>query len=284
MDPSLQQPIQDAVQQGLDSLPFSMHSVVVAAMLAGIVMWLAGRHVLRMAFVLVGMTGGALAGHLLIPLVSTGVPVVAAIVVGAAFGGVLSFVAFRFAIAVWLAMIGSALGAGVCIVVVGISMPAPPEQPLTLEEMFLTDVPIEGEPMEEALDELGPPEPERLTATEKEAMERVRAFGAHLGDEAGRMWREIPGEDRMKLVSSTLLGLGLGGVLGFFAPKRSAAILTATIGSAVVMASALWLASAAAIEAPRLPIPVYVLVWIVLSAVGMKVQFMGRKKPADNDD
>lgn len=115
-------------------------------------------------------------------------------------------------------------------------------------------------------------------------MERVRAFAGHLGDEASRMWRGIPGEDRLKLVSSTLLGLGLGGVLGFFAPKRSAAILTATIGSAVVMASALWLASAVAIDAPRLPIPVYVLVWIVLSAVGMKVQFMGHKKPADNDD
>ena len=41
---------------------------------------------------------------------------------------------------------------------------------------------------------------------------------------------------------------------------------------------------AVAIDAPRLPIPVYVLVWIVLSAVGMKVQFMGHKKPADNDD
>ncbi|MEZ6211067.1 MAG: hypothetical protein R3B46_07465 [Phycisphaerales bacterium] len=284
MDPSIQQPIQEAVRQGLESLPFSTHSVVVAAMLSGVVMWLAGRHVLRMAFVLLGMAGGALAAHLLVPLVSTGIPVAAAIVIGAAFGGVVSFVAFRFAIAMWLAMIGAALGAGVCIVVGGISMPKPAEEPLSLEEMFLSGVPIEGEAPADEIEGVGPPAPEHLSPSEERAMERVRAFAGHLGDEASRMWLEIPGEDRLKLVSSTLLGLGLGGVLGFFAPKRSAAILTATIGSAVVMASALWLASAVAIDAPRLPIPVYVLVWIVLSAVGMKVQFMGHKKPADNDD
>ncbi len=284
MDPSIQQPIQDAVQRGLDTLPFSTHAVVVAAMLAGVVMWLAGRHVLRMAFVIVGMAGGALAAHLLLPLVSTGIPVVAAIVIGAAFGGVVSFVAFRFAIAMWLALIGASLGAGVCVVVVGITMPKPAEDPLSLEEMFLSGVPIEGEAIADEIIGVGPPAPDELSPSEERAMERVRAFAGHLGDEASRMWREIPGEDRLKLVSSTLLGLGLGGVLGFFAPKRSAAILTATIGSAVVMASALWLASAVAIEAPRLPIPVYVMVWIVLSAVGMKVQFMGHKKPADNDD
>lgn len=284
MDPNIQQPIQEVVRQGLESLPFSTHSVVVAAMLAGVVMWLAGRHVLRMAFVLLGMAGGALAAHLLLPLISTGIPVAAAIVIGAAFGGVVSFVAFRFAIAMWFAMIGAALGAGVCIVIVGISMPKPAEEPLSLEEMFLSGVPIEGEALTDEIEGVGPPAPDELSPSEERAMERVRAFAGHLGDEASRMWRGIPGEDRLKLVSSTLLGLGLGGVLGFFAPKRSAAILTATIGSAVVMASALWLASAVAIDAPRLPIPVYVLVWIVLSAVGMKVQFMGHKKPADNDD
>ncbi|MCA9307598.1 MAG: hypothetical protein KDA16_13790, partial [Phycisphaerales bacterium] len=167
MDPSIQQPIQEAVRQGLESLPFSTHSVVVAAMLSGVVMWLAGRHVLRMAFVLLGMAGGALAAHLLVPLVSTGIPVAAAIVIGAAFGGVVSFVAFRFAIAMWLAMIGAALGAGVCIVVVGISMPKPAEEPLSLEEMFLSGVPIEGEAPADEIEGVGPPAPDELSPSEE---------------------------------------------------------------------------------------------------------------------
>lgn len=296
MDPALQQPIHDAVQQGLDSLPVSAHSMVVAALMGGVVMWLAGRHVLRLAFVLVGMAGGALTAHLLLPLVSTAIPPIAAIILGALLGGILSFFAFRVAIAIWLALIGSVLATGICIVVVGISMPEPPETPLTLDEMLLPGIPLEEDepdplfPLElpnddaESDDALEPETIQPMTDAERAAMERVRDFARHLADEGRRMWNDIPSSDRLKLVSSTLLGFAGGALLGFFAPKRSAAILTATIGAAVVMASGVWLASAASIEPPKLPIPVYVLVWIVLSAVGMKVQFMGHKKPADNDD
>lgn len=286
MDPALQQPIQDAISRGLDTLPISAHSMVVAALMGGIVMWLAGRHVLRLAFILIGMAGGALAAHLLLPLISTGIPVALAIFIGAAIGGVLSFFAFRLAIASWLAIIGSALATGVCVIVVGITMPPPSTDPLTHDQLLLPDVPLQ----DDARDPLGPPAPldpdaaQTLTDAERAAMQRVRDFARHLGSEARRMWQDVPANDRLTLVSSALLGAGLGAIIGFFAPKRSSAVLTATIGAAVVMASGVWLASAASIEMPRLPIPVYALVWIVLSGVGMKVQFMGHRKPADNDD
>ncbi len=284
MDPSIQQPIHDAVQQGLDSLPLSTHSLVLAAFIAGAVMWLFGRHILRMTFVLIGMAAGGLAASLLLPALQIGVPPVVGIIIGAALGGVLSFVVFRVTVALWLGALGAILGVSICALVIGFSMPEPPTGPLLGDELLLEGVPlVDSTPAETDENSGFDGPPLELPDAATLADERIRAFVDHLVQEARTAWSSIPSDQRLKLVSSALLGLSLGAIIGFIAPKRSSAALTACVGSAVIIGSGLWLASAAGLEPPRIPLAVWAMVWIVLSALGMKVQLMGSRRKADND-
>lgn len=284
MDPGIKQPIHDAVQQGLDSLPLSTHSLVLAALVAGAVMWLFGRHILRITFVLIGMASGGLAASFLLPALQIGVPPLVGIILGAALGGVLSFVVFRVTVAMWLGAVGAVLAVSLCAMIIGFSMPEPSTGPLHGDDLLLDGVPLvdtdssyDDDPSEFE----GPPLENTDAATL--ADERIRAFVDHLIQEARTAWSSIPADERLKLVSSALIGLSLGAIIGFFAPKRSSAALSSCVGSAVIIGSGLWLATAAGLEPPRLPLAVWAMVWIVLSALGMKVQLMGSRRKADND-
>src|SRR5262249_48063365 len=101
-------PVSQTVEH-LRSLPWAAHGLAGIALLAGLILWLIGRRVLKPIIVIIFALAGGGAGLLLSPLVGAagGVGVYTGTVVGLALGAVIGLVLYRFSMAVGL---GAVLG------------------------------------------------------------------------------------------------------------------------------------------------------------------------------
>lgn len=268
----------------LQNLPMIAHTVVAASLVAGVILWLAGGKVLRPAFCTLGALIGGGVGFLAAPSFTESVAGYPSPYVGLGVGAVGGLVAgmtlFRFAVALstGLAFLiaGLLVSATYLNLTVGLQSPPPPVAPAPSEL-------IESAP------------PASLTVSEKArrvmvegvkpVADRVQAFVTVNAQGLREQW-DAQSEQHKVVLGVSSLGAGLFGFfLSLFAPRRSTAIATAIVGSAVVIGSCVWLMLAFNAPGARSldqgPI-VWLVVWAVAAVLGLIVQVRsGRGRRAE---
>ncbi len=124
------------------------------------------------------------------------------------------------------------------------------------------------------------------------AAERSSVFLSKAGQTAKAQWEALEVGQRLALLGSSLAGLAAGLLFGLVAPNRSAALISAMGGSAIVMGCGLMLADSYDVASAALldqPASTWAIVWGVASALGLTFQIgvlgrRGRRRDHDYDD
>lgn len=297
-----------SADDSLSSLPLAAHAPIALAMVAGFLLWLIGGRLIRPAFAAAGFVAGAMGGFLLVPMLGFETILhVPSPYAGLMFGGLLGLIAaivvFRLAVAISAsaALAVAGMMGGMVFLQLSPSGEAPGERagasdPARGGERGATgeladelrDL-VRDSPFEDAegrIRDIGRESMAQLDEGTRELMRSVaarsRGFVDRLAAQARALWSATGDRERTILLGSTLLGAAGGLLLGLAAPKRSASIVSAMAGSAVWLASAVWLIHA--VEMPgremlhRAPIA-WVTVWLAVALVGMVMQ--GRIRSED---
>lgn len=292
--------------ESVSSLPLAAHAPIALAMVAGFLLWLIGGRLIRPAFAAAGFVGGALGGFLLVPLLGfEKILELPSPYAGLIFGGLLgligAIVVFRLAVAISasaaLAVAGllggmvflqlsPAGGSGGGSTGTSSSERGTDRRGATGELADELRELVKDSPLEDAegrVRDVGRESMERLDEGTRGLVRSVagrsRAFVDSLAAQGRALWASTGHRERTILLGSTLLGAAGGLLLGLAAPRRSASIVSAMAGSAVWLASAVWLIHA--IEMPgremldRSPIA-WVTVWLAVALVGMVLQGRSR--------
>lgn len=268
----------------LSSLPMAAHLLAVVGLIAGLVLWVMGRKVLRPIFCILGAVGGAGAGFFLLAQVTEnmfGVPSpYLGMTLGATLGLAAAFMLFRFAVAI---STGLALGlAGVLLAAAYVNFrPVFTESPPPPEQLTTPALSAPGFSPSET-----PSRREQVIEAVRPVAQKVREFVRAKVEDLNTAWEARSGQDRLVLAGSGLGAALAGFLLGLLAPRRSAAIATALVGSAVWLGSAAWLV--AAMETPGRKLldqsaVVWLVIWLVAATLGVAAQITGlrqKKKPA----
>ncbi|MBL8764410.1 MAG: hypothetical protein JNM07_09095 [Phycisphaerae bacterium] len=278
---------QDTVTHAVDSvrgfvsqvqaLPWGVHGVAAAAMIAGLILWLKGRVVLKPMLVLLAATLGAAGGYFVFPVspLKDTVSPHTGLGIGLVLGAVLGLALYRFAMAVSLGVV-SAVAAS--LVALAFTVPEGESvSPIDLDQ---------GREMVNRASDAGVAVGQDATASD-----RVRAFIETISAELRSSWEAIPTGRRLILAGAAAGGLLLGLAGGLLLPAWGASAVTAMFGSAIWIPNLLWLARATGI-----PIPAalefgprgWLTVWAAVSLAGMAMQWRGllkrRKKPEPEPD
>lgn len=269
------------------SLPPSAHAVLAGGVLVGVILWLFGRRLLRVGFVLAGGAAGAIVAYFASPALGLGADPVIAGGAGALAGALLGGLVFRVSVAT---AAGGLVGAIAVAGAVGLvpqtqtDLRGAAEAPLdwsglvgpTLEWKF------EPEPFDLGSLDSGP------EARTPDPAEQVRAFVDSLADEVRPRWNELPTTTRMRITSAGVVGFLLGLASGLFWPKRAAAAISGFIGPAIFLPCAALLALApdspfpVALSSTPLSSPlIWLGAWFALGLVGTAVQWTRRRPEAD---
>ena len=123
-----------------------------------------------------------------------------------------------------------------------------------------------------------------LGSENAQRLETARGHAERAVGAAGDWWDRIPSSSHPTIIGAAIVGL-LGGLLiGTLAPAVSAMIVTGFTGAALVLTGfTMILARVGAVESPASggAAPWLLLVWLVLSIIGLAVQWTFRPKPAD---
>lgn len=310
----------------LEALPGEAHIAMGIALAAGVVLWLYGSRLIKPMFGLLGVAAGGLVGLLLPPLLGIDqVGGIAAWLVGLGLGAVIGLV-----VAMVLLKIAVTFTAGLALAIAGFLgglvylqyaepaavTPAPTLATAPAGERDAAGQRLHVDPLSGSLvtlrqlvDTAGrtPTRPEADPAsdaaaepaadltTEEQlllAAARVRAVVIEAGDFAQTQWSALPVRDRTVLLGATATSFGVGLLAGLVLPKRSSALVTALLGSAIWLTAAVWLIEGvAALEPVRATVagksPLFwAIVWSVAAGIGLAAQLGGlaRSKPRKHDD
>jgi hypothetical protein len=301
--------------EGLNSLPWGIHAAVALAMVAGLVLWLAGQRVLKPMMVAGVALLGATIGGLIVPSTSWGAELTVWHGLGAGLiaGTILGLLVYRSAMA---------LGFGV---VLGAALPL-------IAASVLQFYPISGQadeaawaPAEEAWQQvtaLGDRAPEAsevgawsggirvlgvswmddaenaAQAVERElaeepsvpanlapTAERISTAWSTATSEVRSQWETLPRPHQAVVGLAGVIGLAGGVIAGLSMPAWASAMVTALFGAAIWLPAFVWLSNA--MGAPwraqfdRSP-AAWLAIWAAVALVGMVVQWSGvlKKKPA----
>ena len=284
---------------------------VVLLLLVGLVLWAAGRRVLRTGFAAAGLIFGGVMGYaaggldivaqMQLPawVFAAVAAVVAALVFAAAYRLVLAAVialllAALAPLSVWTAAEMGALpvkggGSVTQEPLFAGSLQQPNAEPATdldrwLEEMFGTPG-APGEETEPVINEqdpvLPPPDDDAEANVWSQWWARARAVFVDLFRTA---WKKSPEPLRWSVVAAAAVGGLLGLVLGAAAPAISAAVVTALGGSGIMLTSSLTLATRVeALQGSWMPSTptAWLAWWVALAVIGLGIQWMLRTKRAD---
>jgi hypothetical protein len=283
---------------------------VVLLLLVGLVLWVAGRRVLRTGFAAAGLIFGGVMGwaaggldvvaQMQVPawVFAAVAAVVAALIFAAAYRLVLAAVialllAALAPLSVWTAAEMGALpmkgGAVAQEPLFAGSMQQSDADPATdldrwLEEVFGTPA-APGEETEPVIDEQDPAPP--LPADDAGANVWVQWWTKAkvvFADLVYTAWKKSPDPLRWSVVAAAAVGGLLGLVLGAGAPAISAAVVTALGGSGIMLTSSLTLATRVeALQGPWMPSTptAWLAWWVALAVIGLGIQWMLRTKRAD---
>jgi hypothetical protein len=274
------------MQTWLTSVPWAVHAPVLLALLTGLVIWLFGGKVLKPAFTVACVCTGGLFGSILMPtMISDQVMGVPSPYLGMALGGVIGI---AVAIAVYRAVMASAgalvfalvgfLGAGVYLShQPGSLTPSPrdPERPM-------------DQRLVEAATEFGKAAKVDPAQAAKGVVtipaEQMREIAKAASSEIGDVWSRMPTQSRLTLVGGAFGAAIVGLFFGAVFPRRAAAVITALLGSAILLGSVTWLVRT--LDLPMrgwfdLSATGWLSVWGIVAAVGGAIQLSSAKDSRD---
>lgn len=261
-------------------------AILTAAALAGVLLWLAGRILLKPAIVLLLALVGGATGASAAPLVAgdTAAPVAAGAGLGLTLGALLGLVLFRFAMAVAL---GAVLAVATpLIAAIPLGMPAGAEGAWaaigSISEgsgrtagATAAGGPRTSDPAVEPITDPLAEESRNPLAGSVSAAEWVaRAAYSALDSE----WSELSAGDRAIMALSAMVGAVLGVGVGLILPVWAAGIVSALLGPAVWLPCVVWGARATGLipAEPLVGGPAgWLMIWAGLAAVGLAVQCGG---------
>ncbi len=297
--------------QDLADLPPLAHAPIALALIAGFLLWIVGGRLIKPAFAAMGIVLGGLGGFLLLPQIS-GEQVLempspyAGLIFGGLSGLILSIVIFRTAVGIAAAGAFSLVGllGGLAFLQVQPMIEDSAETPLEVEvderaNALATDSSTFLDGLRDTLDQSTIEHAEQIRedilttgqgsfesldgdtqTVMRSAYEQARGFFSALITQGRERWNATGVDERMILMGAAILGAAGGLLIGFVAPKRSSAVVSALCGSAIWLASAVWLMHA--FEAPgrefmqRSPL-VWVLVWLGVALLGVVLQMKSRR-------
>jgi len=251
----------DGASRIAEGIPPELKAMSAVAFLAGILLWVMGGRVLKPVFSFIGLIGGAMLGFAALPVFFTG-PVFgisspyAGLAVGGLAGLITAVVLLRFTVAVAAAGVaGIAAGFGVAVFIqysdtfAGDDGPAPlvmteradEDKPATgrlfglrPEQLLLDGIPIVEDLDDEQLKATADDESAEKATRAAAQAERVRRFTNEVIAEAGAGWSDAPAQTRLAIFAGSMGGIAAGFLFGLAMPRRSAAIVTAMAGSALI--------------------------------------------------
>lgn len=282
----------------VSSVPVGLHSFAVAGLIGGVILWLLGGKLLRPAFGLVGIAVGAAIGGLLLPTVApTTIFGFASLHVGMSVGAILGFVLsmtlFRFAMgiagAVVFAVLGL-LGTGIYLSQTPGAVPIEMPAALTSAEGFKDAAGKVGSDLAEAAKKLQ--DGATITDLTKDgeaavaSREAATQLRSQLQDQVTDLWSRTPSDSKLVLTGGAFGGALLGLIVGVVMPKKSAALFTAFLGAASLLACGTWLAHAAQVPGHELlnrgPV-VWLVAWLVAGIAGVSIQTARREKSPEKN-
>ncbi|MGD9690661.1 MAG: hypothetical protein AB7K52_13335 [Phycisphaerales bacterium] len=274
------------VLDSVAQLPWIAHVAVIIGMLAGMVLWATGRHVLRQTIGFCSGASGALLGLVSIPLLAPGAGV--SPLVGALGGGVLGlllgFLLYRVAVGTTF---GLALGGATALLALAI-LTSPLGERVAQNSSTVSDTGAAFQPTEPprvlgALSiEPRVPLSLALTTTESEAAafrQTSSDFVRSLRYAFEFAWEDLKPSHRWYVIGAGALASIIGVMLGLALPTWAAGLVTALVGSAIWLPAAVWLARAAnapgAESLALVPPTGWAITWLATASVGLGLQWMG---------
>ena len=275
--------------------PLWSQSGLIVLLIAGVLLWVSGRRVLKPIFAVLGALAGGFLGHTVMPAVGIDhIFGVSGDVAGAAVGGTLGALAailvFRVAIGVLAAaVVGGLAVLGASIFVQTRPMPEPAPNPNPASPFVETRP---ADPSSES-DLISPD-----SFTLGDANDAIKEPGKFAGDLyrgiKAEVWDPLSTSDRALLTASGLAGIVAGLALGVLAPKKSTALVTAFAGAGMWLPATYFLSQALTVPGrallERTPIE-WLVIWFGVALTGLFIQWRGltdRRKPRrsrhDDDD
>jgi len=269
------------------SLPPSAHALLAGGVLVGVILWLFGRRLLRVGFVLAGGAAGAVVAYFAAPALGIGADPVIAGGAGALAGAILGGLVFRVSVA---AAAGSLVGAMAVACAVALAphtqadLRAAADAPLDWSGVIGPSLEWKFEPEPFDLGELAP----EFAARTSDPAEQVRAFVDSLAEEIRPRWNELPTTTRMRITSAGVVGFLLGMASGLFWPKRAAGVISGFLGPAIFLPCAALLALSPdspfplpSVQSPLSSPLIWLGAWFALGLVGTALQWTRRRPEAD---
>ncbi|MFO0834841.1 MAG: hypothetical protein U0638_07710 [Phycisphaerales bacterium] len=304
MNPSTAQPpawLQDAANSAV-STPIAGWALAVVGLLVGLSLWAVGGKLCRAMISTAGLLLGGVAGANIAPeigpLQNVPIPpVLSGLVGGGAIGLVLGLAAFRFVVGA----AGATALAGVGALAVAASLAG---QPGALGEPLGTTDPVRAHvdsivaEYQQALNSstYSPTDPQINTSMGSAPKGSILALATSrdwrsvsdtMSKDLEARWASMPMRSRSSIAGGGLAAGVLGLLLGFLAPKRSAALITAILGSGLVLACGGSLVSIFSADLPASVTNVlnaeprhWLIAWGALSLLGVAAQWHTLKRPA----
>ena len=289
----------------LHDLPWMGMIPLCLIMIIGLVLWSAGRKLLRAGFALTGLLIGGSIGFLAGQSINAGISPWIVGLIGAVLLAVFLALAYRVAVAVAMSML---LALASPLMVIAMAEVQAQSRGMTLEQGEVSN-PIADPISEWFTDPQGKAEDQvRSAATQsasesfnqsldraksaltddgRENVETVERYAQRLIDSGKAKWQSTPQKMRPTLILAAVAGALVGLLLGIIGPSFSAAALTSFGGSL------LWL-SALHVFAIRLGAPdsgwlprstfAWMMVWLTATFLGVVIQWTFQRKRADKPD
>lgn len=220
--PFNQQTIQEA-QAIFDSLPPVMTVVMVALVILGLVLWLAGRKIVGFACAVSGLVLGAVAGLAVGQrFAEQGAYILPLIIGGGIAGALLAALMFR----VWMALSGAAILALAAPAIVLAWQGTPLEVPVV--EPAATTQTAEEMPAEAPASEQG-------AALAQHALDAAQTWYDQQVAALKAWWQDLMPSIRAVIYAAALAGGVLGLLIGLIAPKMAASFETALVGGLLLL-------------------------------------------------
>ncbi len=284
------------LSQTFHSMPDTSLIAVSALVIVGLLLWAAGKKLLRFGFAILGIIVGGAIGWIIGESLHLGIWTWATTIVGAVVLACIMAIAYRLAIAGAMAMIfavASPMG------VISFAEWQARSEGKTLQDIEAPNSTLIKPETQEKIDEAAKSAAtavneqldraktalsESLGGKADEQIAELSAFTARIRDAVRQKWDSTPEALRPTLTVSMIAGAVFGLILGGVAPTLSAVAITALGGSL------LWLCGLQIIAvrygiAERIWIPTtgtsWLTLWLITSFVGVVIQWTFRKRAAD---
>lgn len=288
-------------------LPWGASAIAGAGLVAGLMLWLWGRKLVKPLYALVFGVGAGLIGFTGPAMLGLEVDPNILMVALAIFGVIVGLIVFRITMGITLGVVlGFAVATG-AIVAIGAqsdavqaaqTAPIPDEESVYREGAEIAQG-LGADEVQRNLDQLAadlandssesesPDEESDAERIARSASKQVQAFMLELWNEGIVWWDSIPVRLRVAGLGGWLAGFALGLMLGLARPTLVAGFASAFVGAAIWIPSGAYLAHWAGLPGTGL-LPtsagVWAGVWAIASCVGVGIQWTKRKPSADQRD